>query len=77
MLTFAQSAKPVNPPETKACAAAMRLSCSGPKYALQTYLDAIKAGTSPIDYEISSWRDLEQWFAAHLELQKRYQMTRD
>lgn len=43
---------------------------------LQTYLDEIKAGTSPVDYEISSWRDLEQWFAAHLELQKRYQMTR-
>ena len=43
---------------------------------LQTYLDAIKAGTSPIDYEISSWRDLEKWFATHLELQKRYQMTR-
>src|SRR5438874_8031692 len=43
---------------------------------LQTYLEAIKSGTSPIDYEISSWRDLERWFAAHLELQKRYQMTR-
>lgn len=43
---------------------------------LQTYLDEIKAGTSPIDYEIGSWRDLEQWFAAHLELQKRYQMRR-
>ena len=22
------------------------------------------------------WRDLEQWFAAHLELQRRYEMTR-
>ena len=43
---------------------------------LQTYLDAIKAGTAPINYEIRSWRDLEQWFAAHLELQKRYKMTR-
>jgi TetR/AcrR family transcriptional repressor of nem operon len=43
---------------------------------LQTYLDAIKAGTAPIDYEISSWRDLEQWFLAHLALQKRYDMTR-
>jgi TetR/AcrR family transcriptional repressor of nem operon len=43
---------------------------------LQTYLEAIKAGTSPIDYEISSWRDLERWFAGHLELQKRYDMTR-
>ncbi len=35
-----------------------------------------KAGTAPIDYELNSWRDLERWFAAHLELQKRYQMTR-
>jgi TetR/AcrR family transcriptional repressor of nem operon len=43
---------------------------------LQTYLEAIKTSTSPIDYEISSWRDLERWFAAHLELQKRYDMTR-
>jgi TetR/AcrR family transcriptional repressor of nem operon len=43
---------------------------------LQTYLDAIKEGTSPINYEINSWRDLEQWFAAHLELQRRYEMTR-
>jgi TetR/AcrR family transcriptional repressor of nem operon len=43
---------------------------------LQTYLDAIKAGTSPIDYEVASWRDLEKWFLAHLELQKRHAMTR-
>lgn len=43
---------------------------------LQTHLDAIKVGAAPIDYEINSWRDLEQWFVAHLELQKRYEMTR-
>jgi TetR/AcrR family transcriptional regulator, transcriptional repressor for nem operon len=43
---------------------------------LQTYLDAIKTGTSPIDYELNSWRDVEQWFAAHLELQKRHGMMR-
>jgi TetR/AcrR family transcriptional regulator, transcriptional repressor for nem operon len=43
---------------------------------LQTYLDAITEGTSPINYEINSWRDLERWFAAHLELQRRYEMTR-
>jgi len=43
---------------------------------LQTHLEAIKAGTSSIDYEIASWRDLERWFLAHLELQKRYEMTR-
>ena len=43
---------------------------------LQTHLDAIKVGAAPIDYEINSWRDLEQWFVAHLQLQKRYEMTR-
>ena len=31
MWTFAQSAKAVNPPGTKALAAAVRISCSGPK----------------------------------------------
>ena len=43
---------------------------------LQTYLDEIKSGDAPVDYEISSWRDLEKWFRAHVELQKRYEMTR-
>lgn len=43
---------------------------------LQTYIDAIKTETSPIDYEIGSWRDLEKWFLAHLKLQQRYDMTR-
>ena len=43
---------------------------------LQTYLSEIKTGTSPVNYEINSWRDLEKWFLAHLELQKHYEMTR-
>jgi hypothetical protein len=43
---------------------------------LQTYLEAIRAGTSPIDYELNSWRDLERWFLAHLKLQEKYDMTR-
>jgi AcrR family transcriptional regulator len=43
---------------------------------LQTYLEAIRTGTSPIDYELDSWRDLEQWFLAHLKLQENYHMTR-
>lgn len=43
---------------------------------LQAYLHAIKTGASPIDYELNSWSDLEQWFAAHLKLQERYAMTR-
>ena len=43
---------------------------------LQTHLQAIKAGTAPVNYEISSWQDLEQWFLAQVELQKSFAMTR-
>jgi TetR/AcrR family transcriptional regulator, transcriptional repressor for nem operon len=43
---------------------------------LQTYLEEIKAGAAPVNYEINSWKDLEEWFLAQLELQKRYAMTR-
>jgi TetR/AcrR family transcriptional regulator, transcriptional repressor for nem operon len=43
---------------------------------LQSYLKAIKTGTAPVDYEISSWRDLESWFFAHVELQKSFGMKR-
>lgn len=43
---------------------------------LQSHLQAIKSGTAPINYEISSWRDLEAWFFAHVELQKRFGMKR-
>jgi TetR/AcrR family transcriptional repressor of nem operon len=43
---------------------------------LQTYLQEIKSGTAQVNYEIKSWRDLEQWFLSHLELQKNYDMTR-
>jgi AcrR family transcriptional regulator len=43
---------------------------------LSAYLDAIRAGTSPIDYEVTSWDELERWFLSHLALQQRYEMTR-
>jgi len=43
---------------------------------LQTYLSEIKTGASHVNYEINSWRDLENWFLAHVELQKHYEMTR-
>jgi len=43
---------------------------------LKTHLDAINNGTSPINYDIQSWRDLDAWFLAHLEQQKRFAMTR-
>jgi TetR/AcrR family transcriptional repressor of nem operon len=43
---------------------------------LQTHLEAIRTGTAPIKYEIESREDLDRWFMAHLELQKRFRMTR-
>jgi len=43
---------------------------------LQTYLDEIKTGSSRVNYEINSWRDLENWFKAQVDLQKNYEMTR-
>src|SRR5215831_14610817 len=43
---------------------------------LQTYLEAIRNGGGPLNYEIASWEDLEQWFVTQLELQKRFRMTR-
>ena len=43
---------------------------------LQSHLKAIKTGAAPVNYEINSWQDLERWFQAHIELQKRFNMTR-
>jgi AcrR family transcriptional regulator len=43
---------------------------------LQMYLEEIKTGTSAVNYDINSWKDLEKWFAEQVELQKRYDMTR-
>src|SRR5205814_2032416 len=43
---------------------------------LQTYLQAIRSGATPIDYDISSWQKLEAWFQAHIELQKNFAMKR-
>ena len=43
---------------------------------LQVYLEQINSGAAPVNYEIKSWRDVEKWFLAHLELQKHYGMTR-
>ena len=46
---------------------------------LQTYYEAIKYADGPVNsvnYDISTWRDLEKWFLAHIKLQKRFQMKR-
>jgi TetR/AcrR family transcriptional regulator, transcriptional repressor for nem operon len=36
----------------------------------------IKTRTARVNYEINSWRDLENWFARQVELQKDHEMTR-
>jgi TetR/AcrR family transcriptional regulator, transcriptional repressor for nem operon len=43
---------------------------------LQTHLAAIKSASAPLQYDIHCWQDLERWFVAQLNLQKRFQMTR-
>ena len=43
---------------------------------LETQLAAIEANAAPITYDIKSWDDLERWFLDHIELQKRFNMTR-
>jgi|SRR5262245_12357908 len=43
---------------------------------LQAHLRAIKSGTAPIDYEITSWESLESWFLRQVEQQKAYNMKR-
>lgn len=40
------------------------------------HLDAIESGTSNINYDVRSWNDLETWFLAHVEQQKRFEMAR-
>jgi hypothetical protein len=40
----------------------------------------VETGTSLINslinYEVGSWEDLERWFSSHIELQKKFRMTR-
>jgi TetR/AcrR family transcriptional repressor of nem operon len=43
---------------------------------LQSHLDAIRNHTAPLNYEIDSWQDLENWFRAPIQMQKRLKMTR-
>ena len=43
---------------------------------LQGYIEGVEAGTTPVNYEVGSWEDLERWFASHIELQKKFRMTR-
>ena len=43
---------------------------------LEAHLEAIKAGSGPIKYEINSWKDLEKWFYSQIDWQMSFGMTR-
>ena len=43
---------------------------------LLTHLGAIKTGSAPVSYDVNSWQELERCFLTHVELQKRFDMTR-
>jgi TetR/AcrR family transcriptional repressor of nem operon len=43
---------------------------------LQTHLEMIKTGRSPVSYDVDSWPELRECFMKHIELQKRFDMTR-
>ena len=43
---------------------------------LQTHLEMIKTGQSPVSYDVNSWQELRECFLKHVELQKRFNMTR-
>ena len=43
---------------------------------LELHLEAIKAGSGRIKYNINSWKDLEKWFDSHIDWQMSFGMTR-
>jgi AcrR family transcriptional regulator len=43
---------------------------------LQTHLEDIKTGQSTVSYDVNSWEELERCFMTHIEVQKRFDMTR-
>ena len=43
---------------------------------LQYQLEAIENGTFPVNFNVESWEDLQRWFDFHVELQKRFGMSR-
>jgi TetR/AcrR family transcriptional regulator, transcriptional repressor for nem operon len=42
----------------------------------QSHLEAIRDGTGPINYDIDTWNELGNWFQMHVELQKKFEMSR-
>lgn len=43
---------------------------------LRGFLAAVKRGTAPVRYDVTSWQDLENFFLSHIEFQRKFSMTR-
>src|SRR5215469_12563150 len=43
---------------------------------MQFYLDAIESGKSPVNFNVNSWDELQEWFNRHVEMQEMFEMTR-
>ena len=43
---------------------------------LRYYFEGLAAGIGPVKYELDSWDDLQECLRSHLDLQKRFRMTR-
>lgn len=43
---------------------------------LRYYFERLAGGMGPVKYELDSWEDLEGCLSSHLELQKKFKMTR-
>ena len=43
---------------------------------LQAHLQTIESGKGPINYDVGTWEELERCFLTHVEMQKKFDMTR-
>ena len=43
---------------------------------MRFHLESIENGTFCVNFDIDSWQGLETWFNDHIEMQKRFHMTR-
>src|SRR5262249_6973569 len=43
---------------------------------LRGFLSALKCGSTPVCYDVTSWQDLENFFVSHIEFQRKFSMTR-
>jgi TetR/AcrR family transcriptional regulator, transcriptional repressor for nem operon len=43
---------------------------------LRCFLESLRTGRSPVNYDIASWQDVKRFFLSHIEFQQQFAMTR-